>query len=159
MMKLNELKPAAGSVTPKKRVGRGIGSGHGKTAGRGHKGRRSRSGGNTPPGYEGGQMPLQRRLPKRGFRRLQKNVVRREEYAAINLRSLVAFGEGAAIDPALLIDRGLVKPGRKVKVLGDGNLSFRLTVRAHAFSKNAREKINASGGIAELVEGSAELDA
>ncbi|MBV8774313.1 MAG: 50S ribosomal protein L15, partial [Deltaproteobacteria bacterium] len=113
-MKLNELRPAPGSVRPKKRVGRGIGSGHGKTAGRGHKGRGSRSGGNTPPGYEGGQMPLQRRLPKRGFRRLQKNAVRRQEYASINLRSLTVFGEGATIDPALLADRGLIESGRKV---------------------------------------------
>src|SRR5215470_16408955 len=101
-MKLNELKPAEGSVRERKRVGRGIGSGLGKTAGRGHKGRRSRSGGNTPPGYEGGQMPLQRRLPKRGFRRLQKNRVRREEYATVNLRSLAVFGEGATVDPAIL---------------------------------------------------------
>src|SRR5689334_24767986 len=118
-MKLNELKPAIGAVKAKKRIGRGIGSGHGKTAGRGHKGRGSRSGGNTQAGYEGGQMPLQRRLPKRGFRRLQKNAARREEYASINLRTLTIFGEGASIDPALLADRGLIKMGRKVKVLGD----------------------------------------
>lgn len=158
-MKLNELKPSPGSVKRKKRIGRGIGSGHGKTAGRGHKGRRSRSGGNTPPGYEGGQMPLQRRLPKRGFRRLQKNAARREEYTAINLRSLAVFAEGAAVDPALLVDRGLVRAGRKVKVLGDGDLALRLTIRAHAFSKSAREKINALGGTAELIEDSAKLDA
>src|SRR5262249_10135758 len=124
-MKLNELKPAAGSVRTKKRIGRGIGSGHGKTAGRGHKGRGSRSGGNTPPGYEGGQMPLQRRLPKRGFRRLQKNAARREDYAAINLRTLAIFSEGATIDPVVLADSGLVKPGQKVKVLGDGELTLR----------------------------------
>ncbi|MBV8056375.1 MAG: 50S ribosomal protein L15 [Deltaproteobacteria bacterium] len=153
-MKLNELKPAAGSVRAKKRIGRGIGSGHGKTAGRGHKGRGSRSGGNTPPGYEGGQMPLQRRLPKRGFRRLQKNAARRKDYAAINLRSLAVFGDGAAVDPAILADRGLVKAGQKVKVLGDGDLAFKLTVRAQAFSKRAREKINAVGGVAELIEDS-----
>jgi len=150
-MKLNELKPAAGSVRTKKRIGRGIGSGHGKTAGRGHKGRGSRSGGNTPPGYEGGQMPLQRRLPKRGFRRLQKNAARREDYAAINLRTLAIFSEGATIDPVVLADSGLVKPGQKVKVLGDGELTLRLTVRAQAFSKNAREKINAQGGTAEVI--------
>lgn len=158
-MKLNELKPAPGSVRSKKRVGRGIGSGHGKTAGRGHKGRRSRSGGNTPPGYEGGQMPLQRRLPKRGFRRLQKNAARREEYVPINLRSFAVFGQGATIDPAMLVDRGLVKAGHKIKVLGDGELTLRLTVRAHAFSKSAREKINAVGGTADLIENSAKLNA
>src|SRR5690349_4759123 len=151
-MKLNELKPSPGSVKPKKRVGRGIGSGLGKTAGRGHKGRRSRSGGNTPPGYEGGQMPLQRRLPKRGFRRLQKNAARREQYAAINLRSLSGFVAGSMVDPAILVDRGLVREGCKVKVLGDGELKLNLTIRAHAFSKNAREKINAVGGTAQVIE-------
>jgi large subunit ribosomal protein L15 len=151
-MKLNELKPAAGSVTAKKRIGRGIGSGHGKTAGRGHKGRRSRSGGNTPPGYEGGQMPLQRRLPKRGFRRLQRNTARREEYAIINLHSLAVFGEGVTVDPAMLADRGLVRAGQRVKVLGDGELTLKLTIRAQAFSKTAREKIDASGGTAEVIE-------
>jgi large subunit ribosomal protein L15 len=150
-MKLNELKPAAGSIRTKKRIGRGIGSGHGKTAGRGHKGRGSRSGGNTPPGYEGGQMPLQRRLPKRGFRRLQKNAARREEYAAVNLRSLEIFGDGATVDPAMLAERGLVRAGRKVKVLGAGDLTVRLTVRAQAFSERAREKINALGGTAEVI--------
>jgi len=158
-MRLNELKPAPGSVRPKRRVGRGIGSGHGKTAGRGHKGRRSRSGGNTPPGYEGGQMPLQRRLPKRGFRRLQKNAARREEYVSINLRSFAVFGEGATIDPAMLADRGLVRAGHKIKVLGDGDLTLKLTVRAHGFSRSAREKINALGGTAELIEDSAKLNA
>jgi large subunit ribosomal protein L15 len=151
-MKLHELKPAAGAIRAKKRIGRGIGSGHGKTAGRGHKGRRSRSGGNTPPGYEGGQMPLQRRLPKRGFRRLQQNAARREEYAAINLRSLAVFGEGATVDPAILADRGLIREGQKVKVLGDGDLTVRLTVRAQAFSKSARDKISALGGMAEVIE-------
>ena len=158
-MKLNKLKPAAGAVREKRRIGRGIGSGHGKTAGRGHKGRRSRSGGNTPPGYEGGQMPLQRRLPKRGFRRLQKNAAKRDEYAAINLRDLAVFGEGATIDPAILADRGLVRAGQKVKVLGDGDLRFKLTVRAQAFSKSARDKINARGGTAEVIEDSAKLNA
>jgi len=158
-MKLNELKPAPGSIKPKKRIGRGIGSGHGKTAGRGHKGRGSRSGGNTPPGYEGGQMPLQRRLPKRGFKRLPKNAARRDKYTHINLRSLAAFAEGEMIDPAVLADRGLVRAGHKVKVLGDGDLTLKLTVRAHAFSKSAREKINALGGMAELIEDSAKLNA
>jgi large subunit ribosomal protein L15 len=158
-MKLDELRPAAGSVKPRKRVGRGIGSGHGKTAGRGHKGRGSRSGGNTPPGYEGGQMPLQRRLPKRGFRRLQRNSTRREQYQVINLHQLAVFGDGATVDPKLIADRGLVRPGYKVKVLADGELRSRLTVRAHAFSNNAREKITAAGGTVELIEESAKLDA
>jgi large subunit ribosomal protein L15 len=158
-MKLNELKPAAGSVQERKRVGRGIGSGNGKTAGRGHKGRRSRSGGNTPPGYEGGQMPLQRRLPKRGFRRLLKNKARREEFATINLHSLAVFGEGATVDPAILADRGLIRSGQKVKVLGDGELKLKLTIRAQAFSKGAREKITALGGVAEVIEDSAILNA
>ncbi len=158
-MKLNELKPAIGSVKAKKRIGRGIGSGHGKTAGRGHKGRGSRSGGNTPPGYEGGQMPLQRRLPKRGFRRLQKNAARREEYVCINLRSLAIFSEGETIDPAMMADRGLVRAGHKVKVLGDGELALKLIVRAQAFSKSAREKINAAGGTAEVIADSAKLNA
>ncbi|MGH7838829.1 MAG: 50S ribosomal protein L15 [Candidatus Binataceae bacterium] len=150
-MKLNELKPAAGAVKRKKRVGRGIGSGHGKTAGRGHKGRGSRSGGNTPPGYEGGQMPLQRRLPKRGFRRLQKAAARRAEFAEVNLKRLAMFNEGDAIDPALMAERRLIGVGLKVKVLGDGELKHRLTVRAHAFSKSAREKIVAAGGAAEVI--------
>ena len=104
-------------------------------------------------------MPLQRRLPKRGFRRLPKNEARREEYHAINLRSLSVFGEDATVDPALMVDRGLLRAGRKVKVLGDGDLAFRLTVRAHAFSKSAREKINATGGSAELIGDSVKPDA
>lgn len=152
-MNLKELKPAPGSTHRKKRIGRGIGSGHGKTAGRGHKGRGSRSGGNTPPSYEGGQMPLQRRIPKRGFRRLQRSAARREEFVLVNLRSLAAFGAGAEVDPAVMADRGLIPAGRKVKVLADGEVKDRLTVRAHAFSKNARDKIAAVGGVAELIEG------
>lgn len=104
-------------------------------------------------------MPLQRRLPKRGFRRLQKNAARREEYVAINLRSFAVFSQGVTIDPAMLADRGLVRAGHKIKVLGDGELTLRLTVRAHAFSKSAREKINALGGTADLIENSAKLNA
>ena len=153
-MDLSELKPAPGAVRRKKRVGRGIGSGHGKTAGRGHKGRGSRSGGNTPPSYEGGQMPLQRRLPKRGFRRLLKNAARRAEFAQVNLRAMADFADGETIDPAMMAACGLIPSGRKVKVLGDGELKNRLNVRAHAFSKGAREKITALGGTAELIEGS-----
>jgi len=150
-MNLKDIKPAAGSTHRKKRIGRGIGSGHGKTAGRGHKGRGSRSGGNTPPGYEGGQMPLLRRVPKRGFRRLQKNEAAREQYAEVNLGKLAGFAEGATIDPAVLVDRGLIRAGRKVKVLGGGELKIKLAVRAHAFSGSAREKIAAAGGSADLI--------
>ena len=104
-------------------------------------------------------MPLQRRLPKRGFRRLQKNAARREQYTAINLRRLAVFPEGTTVDPALLVDRGWVRPGHKIKVLGDGDLTLKLVVRAHAFSKNAREKINSHGGSAELIEEHSKLDA
>ena len=153
-MKLNELKPAPGSTRRRRRVGRGIGSGNGKTAGRGHKGLGSRSHGNTPPGYEGGQMPLQRRIPKRGFRRLLKNAARRDEMTPVNVGSLAVFADGETIDPAVLADRGLVRRGQRVKVLGDGDLKNKLTIRAHAFSKGARDKIAASGGMAEVIEGS-----
>jgi len=150
-MNLSELKPSPGSTHKKKRIGRGIGSGHGKTAGRGHKGRGSRSGGNTPPAYEGGQMPLQRRIPKRGFRRLLKNAARRDQFAEVNIGRLAGFNVGEKVDPALMADRGLIAAGRKVKVLGDGELKSKITVCAHAFSKSAREKIVASGGNAELI--------
>lgn len=152
-MNLKDIKPAAGSTHRKKRIGRGIGSGHGKTAGRGHKGRGSRSGGNTPVRYEGGQMPLSRRIPKRGFRRLQKNEQARERFTEVNLSKLVGFAEGETIDPAVLVDRGLVRAGRKIKVLGGGDLKIKLSIRAHAFSGNAREKIAAAGGSADLIEG------
>jgi len=151
-MNLKDIKPAAGSTHRKKRIGRGIGSGHGKTAGRGHKGRGSRSGGNTPVRYEGGQMPLSRRIPKRGFRRLQKNEQARERFTEVNLSKLVGFAEGETIDPAVLVDRGLVRAGRKIKVLGGGDLKIKLSIRAHAFSGNAREKIAAAGGSAGLIE-------
>ncbi|MGD0289392.1 MAG: 50S ribosomal protein L15 [Candidatus Binataceae bacterium] len=152
-MNLKDIKPAAGSTKKKKRIGRGIGSGHGKTAGRGHKGRGSRAGGNTPARYEGGQMPLSRRIPKRGFRRLQKNEQARERFTEVNLGKLTGFAEGATIDPAVLVDRGLARAGRKIKVLGGGELKIKLSVRAHAFSGSAREKIAAAGGSADLIEG------
>jgi large subunit ribosomal protein L15 len=150
-MKLDDLRPAPGSTRRRRRVGRGIGSGHGKTAGRGHKGKGSRSGGNTPPGYEGGQMPLTRRIPKRGFRRLLKAAKRRDEFAEVNVGKLGAFPHGALVDPAALAARGLVPAGRKVKVLGDGTLTAKLTIRAHGFSQSAREKIASAGGTAELI--------
>jgi len=150
-MKLSDLHPAKGSTHRIKRIGRGIGSGHGKTAGRRHKGKGSRSGGNTPPGYEGGQMPLQRRVPKRGFRRLPANQRAREQFCCVNLRRLAVFGAGAMVDPPAMAERGLVRAGKQVKVLGDGTLSGALTIRAHAFSKNALEKIAAAGGTAEVI--------
>jgi large subunit ribosomal protein L15 len=152
-MNLKDIKPAAGSTHRKKRVGRGIGSGTGKTAGRGHKGRGSRAGGNTPARYEGGQMPLSRRIPKRGFRRLQKNEQARERFTEVNLSKLAGFAEGDTIDPAMLVDRGLVRAGRKIKVLGGGEVKIKLSIRAHAFSGNARDKITAAGGSADLIEG------
>src|SRR5438128_7965397 len=125
-MKLSDLKPAPGAIKPKKRIGRGIGSGHGKTAGRGHKGRGSRSGGNTPPGYEGGQMPLQRRLPKRGFHNPF-----REEYSIVNLAQLDAgFEAGSVVDAEALQARGLARKRRRIKVLADGTLTKSLTVKA-----------------------------
>jgi large subunit ribosomal protein L15 len=150
-MKLSDLHPAKGSTRRIKRIGRGIGSGHGKTAGRGHKGKGSRSGGNTPPGYEGGQMPLQRRVPKRGFRRLPANQRAREEFCCVNLRRLAIFGTGATVDPAAMAERGVVRAGKQVKVLGDGTLGGPLIIRAHAFSKSALEKIAAAGGTAEVI--------
>ena len=152
-MDLSNLKPPAGATRRARRVGRGIGSGSGKTSGRGHKGRGSRSGGNTPPGYEGGQMPLQRRVPKRGFRRLQRNAALREEFAAVNLARLKDFADGEQIDPARMAERGIIRAGRKVKILGDGELTVKLTIRAHAFSAGAREKIARAGGVAEVIEG------
>ncbi len=139
-MKLHELRPAKGSTQSRKRVGRGPGSGLGKTAGKGHKGHKSRKGYSMHPGFEGGQMPLVRRVPKRGF----NNAVFRVEYAVVNLEQLE--GLGAAIDPALLAEKGLVRRGMPVKVLGDGEVKKALNVTAHKFSKSARQKIEAAGG-------------
>jgi large subunit ribosomal protein L15 len=143
---LSRLRPAPGTKRPRKRVGRGPGSGTGKTAGRGHKGRLSRSGGNTPPGYEGGQMPLQRRLPKRGFR--QPN---RQRYEIVHLRDLAAFPAGSAVGPEEICARGLASPGSPIKCLADGELGHALTVRLHAFSAAARERITAAGGQVEVL--------
>jgi large subunit ribosomal protein L15 len=148
-MDLSDLSPAKGSRSARKRLGRGPGSGLGKTSGRGHKGRGARSGGNTHPRFEGGQMPLQRRLPKRGFH----NPFRRT-YSVINLARLEAlFESGAVVDAAILIDRGLARAGRPIKILGQGELSKALTVKAHAFSASAKERIAAAGGSAEVIEG------
>lgn len=141
-MKLHELSPAKGSKKNKKRVGRGPGSGNGKTAGRGHKGQRSRSGFSRRAGFEGGQMPLVRRVPKRGF----TNIFR-TEYAIVNLSALSEL-EGE-IGPESLHGAGLVRAGRLVKVLGDGEVTKALTVRAHKFSASARRKIEEAGGTCE----------
>jgi len=146
-MKLTDLKPAAGSNKKRKRVGRGDGSGHGKTSCRGHKGQGARSGGGTKPGFEGGQMPLQRRLPKRGFHNPF-----RIEMSVVNIEQLEPFPSGSEVTPELLAEHGLVRgKNKRVKILGDGSLSKPLTVRAHGFSAKAKEKIEASGGKAELV--------
>jgi large subunit ribosomal protein L15 len=141
-MKLHELPPAKGSKHSRKRVGRGPGSGLGKTAGKGHKGGQSRSGYSHRPGFEGGQMPLVRRVPKRGF----TNEFR-VEYAVVNVAALAALGK--AVTPELLAERGLVHPGKRVKVLGNGDLQAAITVTAHKFSKSARTKIEAAGGRCE----------
>ena len=148
-MDLSNLKPAPGSTQKRKRLGRGPGSGLGKTSGRGHKGRGARSGGNTHPRFEGGQMPLQRRLPKRGFH----NPFRRE-YSIVNLSRLEAvFDAGAVVDAAALLEHGLVRRGMPVKVLGQGELKKALTVKAHAFSESAKTRIAAAGGSVEVIEG------
>ena len=147
-MKLNELRPAEGSVTPAWRKGRGTGSGNGKTAGKGHKGQNARSGGGVRPGFEGGQMPLQRRLPKRGFNNIfAKNVV------AINLSTLNRkFEDGATVDIEALVNAGVVKNGfDAVKVLGNGKLEKKLTVKVSAFSESAKAAIEAAGGKAEVI--------
>jgi large subunit ribosomal protein L15 len=146
-MKLNELKPPEGARKKRKRIGRGEGSGHGGTSTKGHKGYKARSGGKASPGFEGGQMPLQRRLPKRGFRNPF-----RKEYNIINVRDLAQFPAGTVVDVAALKSSGLVKRVRwGVKVLGEGTLSHPLTVRAHQFSLAAKSKIEAAGGNAEVI--------
>jgi large subunit ribosomal protein L15 len=146
-MKLHELKPAPRSRKAPKRVGRGPGSGTGKTAGRGHKGQKSRSGYRRMRGFEGGQMPLHRRLPKRGF----TNIFRKE-YRTVNVDRLNAFEPGSLVDPEALQRVGLLKKGsREVKVLGNGELKVALTVRAHRFTGAATEKIEAAGGKAEVI--------
>ena len=141
-MELNNLKPKKGSRHAKKRVGRGPGSGHGKTASRGEKGQKSRSGFSRQPGFEGGQMPLHRRLPKRGFTNIFK-----KDYAVVNVSDLERFDNGASVDETTLRQAGLVKGQHDgVKVLGNGELSKKLTVSATKFSKSAREIIEKAGG-------------
>src|SRR5512135_3651739 len=142
MLSINTLKPARGANRKNKRVGRGIGSGHGKTSTRGYKGQKSRAGSSVRPGFEGGQMPLHRRLPKRGF-----NNIFRKEYMAVNLEKLAAFEAGAKVDPEILKSKGLVKTLRDgLKILGVGELPHALHIRAHKFSKSAVEKIQKAGG-------------
>jgi large subunit ribosomal protein L15 len=146
-MDLSNLRPAPGSRHARKRVGRGTGSGNGKTAGRGHKGRNSRSGAGPTPGYEGGQMPLQRRLPKRGFHNPF-----RKEVQVVNLAALAKFDADAVVDPAALVGARLARRDDvPIKILGTGKLEKKLTVKAHAFSRSAREAIEAQGGTAEVL--------
>lgn len=147
-MKLHELQPAAGSKKARTRVGRGLGSGLGKTSGRGQKGQNSRSGGGVRSGFEGGQMPLYRRLPKRGF-----NNVFAKQYAEVNVEQLNRFEDGATVDPVALIEAGILKNVRDgIRILGKGTLETKnLTVIANGFTKSAEEKITAAGGKVEVI--------
>jgi len=145
-MKLTDLTPAPGSKKKKKRVGRGPGSGHGKTSCRGHKGQKARSGGGVKPGFEGGQMPLQRRVPKRGFRNIF-----RKEYAIVNVGVLNNLEEDV-ITPELLMEKGIIKDMKDgIKILGDGEITRSITVKAHAISAGAKEKIQKANGSVELL--------
>ena len=148
-MRLNDLRPAEGSNKSRKRVGRGPSSGHGKTSGKGHKGQHARSGGGKRPGFEGGQMPLYRRIPKRGFTPYGGKT----EYAVVNLKSLASFDAGSVVDPDGLVKAGLVKNSQRglVKILGTGDIEHALTVKAHAVSAGARQKIEARGGHVEVL--------
>ncbi|MEK4788306.1 50S ribosomal protein L15 [Bacillus sp. FSL K6-2971] len=146
-MKLHELKPSEGSRKVRNRVGRGIGSGNGKTSGKGHKGQNARSGGGVRPGFEGGQMPLFQRLPKRGFTNIN-----RKDYSVINLDRLNSFDEGTEVTPELLLETGAIsKLKAGVKILGNGKLEKKLTVKANKFSASAKEAIEAAGGTAEVI--------
>lgn len=146
-MELNNLRPSIGSTKNRKRIGRGTGSGHGKTATKGHKGQKARSGGSIKAGFEGGQMPLQRRLPKRGFTPLD-----RVEFSLVNISQLDIFEAGASIDATSLISKGLIKSDRfAVKILGNGDITKSLKVAANKFSQSAKEKIIAAGGSVEEI--------
>jgi large subunit ribosomal protein L15 len=145
-MKLNDLKPAKGATKRPKRVGRGPGSGHGKTSTRGHKGHKQRSGFNTKRGFEGGQTPLVRRIPKRGFTNIFKT-----SYEIVNVQMLGKFDPNTEVTPELLKQKGMVKGRHKLKILGDGELSVPLKVKAHKFSKTAREKILKAKGEVEQI--------
>ena len=146
-MKLHELSPVEGSKKDSKRIGRGHGSGWGKTSGKGHKGQKARSGGSIRPGFEGGQMPIYRRLPKRGF----KNIFAKE-YAEVNVSTLERFDDGATVDPVALVEAGILKNVQDgVRILGNGELTKKLTVRANGFTKTAESKITAAGGKVEVI--------
>jgi large subunit ribosomal protein L15 len=146
-MKLHELKPAEGSRKERNRLGRGIGSGNGKTSGKGHKGQNARSGGGVRPGFEGGQTPLFQRLPKRGFTNIN-----RKEFTIVNLDTLNRFEEGTEVTPELLLETGVIsKYTAGVKILGKGKLEKKLTVKAHKFSSSAKEAIETAGGKTEVV--------
>ena len=146
-MKMHELAPAIGSTKEAKRIGRGHGSGNGKTAGKGHKGQKARAGHGMRPGFEGGQMPLQRRVPKRGF-----NNIFAEEWAAINVSALEVFEDGTVVDAAALAAKGIIKKANlPIKVLGNGKLTKKLEVKLNAYSASATEKITAAGGKAEVI--------
>ena len=147
MLSINTLKPAPGANRKNKRVGRGMGSGHGKTATRGYNGQHSRAGSSMRPGFEGGQMPLYRRLPKRGF----TNIFRKE-YVVVNLEKLSSFEAGTKIDPVMLRDNGIIKNlNEEIKILGTGEIAGAIHVRAHRFSKSAAEKIQNAGGSIEVI--------
>jgi large subunit ribosomal protein L15 len=148
-MRLEDLSPAPGSKKRRKRVGRGIGSGHGKTSTKGSKGHKARSGGGKTNGFEGGQMPLYRRIPKRGF----KPRGGKTEYAVVNLKSLAALGEGSVVDPDTLVEAGLIKRSSRdlVKLLGEGDVERAFTVKLHAVSESAKAKIEARGGRVDLL--------
>lgn len=146
-MKLHELQPTAGSRKERNRVGRGIATGNGKTSGRGHKGQKARSGGGVRPGFEGGQNPLFRRLPKRGFTNIN-----RKEFAIVNLDALNRFEEGTEVTPALLVESGVVGNEKSgIKILGNGSLDKKLSIKAHKFSASAKEAIENAGGNIEVI--------
>ncbi len=146
-MNLHELSPAEGATKKSKRIGRGHGSGWGKTAGKGHKGQKARSGGSIRPGFEGGQMPLQRRIPKRGFNNIFAKTI-----IAVNVAALEVFEDGAEVNAQALAEKGIVKKACDgIKILGNGSLTKKLTVKANAFSESAKQKIEAAGGKAEVI--------
>lgn len=146
-MNLHELSPAEGATRSSKRIGRGHGSGWGKTAGKGHKGQKARSGGSIRPGFEGGQMPLQRRIPKRGF-----NNIFAKKIVAINVSALEVFDNDTEVDAKALIEKGIVKKEFDgIKILGNGNLTKKLSVKVAAYSESAKQKIEAAGGKAEVI--------